>query len=177
MTERILSSDQLAEQFLDALDHGDLQTLTWLWQQAVERPELGQLFAEMIEEVAREMEPANGWQTDVAKVQVLLQQHLPSGFPQETEIGPLTTSDVAAKLHEFVKNFPEADKLANNRLLADRTLVPDQLGVPQLQEWIAGLGITASERYWKQFRKAAVLLQMSRCQQGAKLLAARKKES
>jgi hypothetical protein len=35
------------------------------------------------------------------------------------------------------------------------------------------LNISASERYWKQFRKAAVLLKLSRGQQGAKLLAAR----
>ena len=55
----------------------------------------------------------------------------------------------------------------------DRTLVPDELGVPQLRAWIESLNVSASERYWKQFRKTAVLLKISRGQQGAKLLAAR----
>ncbi|HEV3146080.1 MAG TPA: hypothetical protein VGZ47_19490 [Gemmataceae bacterium] len=165
--------DLKARQFLDALDHGDLQSLSWLWQQASEQPELGQLFAEMMEEAAREIEPANGWQTDVAKVQALLRQHIPSAFPQEMEVRLLMTSDIAAKLHELIGGFPESDQLANNRLLADRTLLPDELGVPQLRAWIDGLNVPASDRYWKQFRKTAVLLRISRGQQGAKLLAAR----
>jgi hypothetical protein len=163
----------MAQKFLNALDHGDLPSLSWLWQQADERPELGQMFAEMMEEAAREIEPANGWQTDVAKVQALLRQHIPSAFPQEMEVRPLTTSDIAAKLHEMIGSFPEADQLTNNRLLADRTLLPEQLGVPQLRAWIESLNVSASAHYWKQFRKTAVLLKISRGQQGAKLLAAR----
>ena len=165
--------DQMARRFLDALDHGDLPSLSWLWQQADEQPELGQMFAEMMEEAAREIEPANGWQTDVTKVQALLRQHIPSAFTQEAEVRPLMTCDVAAKLHEAMNGFPEADQRSNDSLRYDRTLVPDELGVPQLRAWIESLNVSASERYWKQFRKTAVLLKISRGQQGAKLLAAR----
>jgi len=86
------------------------------------------------------------------------------------------TCDVAAKLHELMNGFADADQRANDSLRYDRTLVPDELGVPQLRQWIEGLNIAASERYWKQFRKTAVLLRISRGQQGAKLLAARQAE-
>ncbi|HLW66661.1 MAG TPA: hypothetical protein VKS79_15205 [Gemmataceae bacterium] len=165
--------DLMARKFLHALDHGDLPSLSWLWQQAGEQPELGQLFAEMMEEAARAIEPPNGWQTDVTKVQTLLRQHIPSAFPQEAEVRPLMTCDVAAKLHELMNGFTEADQRANDSLRYDRTLIPVELGVPQLQAWIEGLNVPASERYWKQFRKTAVLLKISRGQQGAKLLAAR----
>jgi hypothetical protein len=168
--------DRMAQKFLDALDHGDLPSLSWLWQQADEQPELGKIFAEMMEEAAREIEPANGWQTDVTKVQSLLRQHIPSAFPQETEVRPLMTCDVAEKLHQHLKGFADADQRANDSLRYDRTLIPDELGVPQLRAWLEGLNVTASERYWKQFRKTAVLLKISRGQQGAKLLAARQAE-
>jgi len=47
--------DQMARQFLDALDHGDLPSLSWLWQQADDRPELGQMLGERMEEAAREI--------------------------------------------------------------------------------------------------------------------------
>jgi hypothetical protein len=172
-------TDRLTERFLEALDNGDLQTLQYLWQQGCEQPELGRLLAEMIEEAARELEPPGGWQFDVAKVQTLLRQHLPSGFPPEGELPALAASDVAAKLQSdgFVKNLSDEDQLANKRLRDDATLIPEDLGAPQLQAWVAKLGISASERYWKQFRKTAVLMSLGRSQQGAKLLAARKQQS
>lgn len=173
MTEP-MTIDQYSERFILALDAGDLQTLAWLWDEAYQDPALAKLFNEMLDEAATELEPADGWRGDVERVQQLIADHFPK--PVVEAPGRLTAADVAGKLQtdRLLSSLTDADVQANSRLLANATPVPEQLGVPQLETWITGLDISASPRYWKEFRKAAVLLQMSRCQQGAKLQAARR---
>jgi hypothetical protein len=67
-----------------------------------------------------------------------------------------------------------ADRAANSRLLGDRTLVPEELGLPQFEKWRVSLGVTAGPHYWRAFRQAAVLLAMGRCQLAGELAAARR---
>lgn len=174
MNERALTVDQYSDRFLRALDSGDLQTLAWLWDEAYQQPVLAQLFTDMLDEAVREFEPADGWRYDIDKVQSLLAQHFPA--PITEDLAPLTAGDVASRLQadRMLGGLTNEDVQANTRLLVDATPVPEQLGAPQMERWLTALNISASPRYWKQFRKAAVLLQMSRCQQGAKLQAARR---
>jgi len=174
MNDRSLTIDQYSDRFMKALDAGDLQSLAWLWDEAYQQPELAALFVDMMNEAAREIEPEDGWRSEIDKVQLLIAQHLSTPIVEEP--GPVTAADVAARLQadRMLSGLPDDDVQTNTRLLVDATPVPEHLGAPQLERWLTGLNISASPRYWKQFRKAAVLLQMSRCQQGAKLQAARR---
>lgn len=174
MNNPTMTIDQYSDRFLQALDNGDLQTLAWLWDEAYREPALAQVFLEMMAEVESEMAPGDTWKTDVEKIRWLIDQHFPATTMNEPP--PLTVGDVASKLQaeRAFGSLSEEDLKANSRLLVNATPLPDELGAPQLERWIAGLDISASSRYWKQFRKTAVLMQMSRCQQGAKLQAARR---
>ncbi len=121
------------------------------------------------------MDPA--WQADAERVRVLLREHLPSAFPNETELPPLTVRDVASQLQKesaIGKRFSGSDQVVNSRLLADTTPLPDELGLPYFEKWKTSLGVSASPHYWRAFRQAAVLLAMGRCQQAGELAAARR---
>jgi hypothetical protein len=163
--------------YLDALDTGDLETAARLWEKAGNDPALGRALDEVGQGIFDELGLAADWPTDAERVRSLLRQHLPSAFPAEETAGPLTAGDVAARLQADAAlgaRLDAADRAANTRLLADRTPLPEQLGVPQLERWTAGLGVTASPRYWRLFRQTAVLLAMGRCQRTVELAAARR---
>jgi hypothetical protein len=166
-----------ALRYLDALDAGDVATLAELWEQAAVDPQLEQVLGELTDGLAVEegLDPA--WQADAERVRGLLREHLPSGFRDEADPPPLTVRDVAARLqtdNALGARLSAADRAANNRLLADTTPLPEELGLPHFEKWQTTLGIRASSHYWRAFRQAAVLLAMGRCQQAGELAAARR---
>jgi hypothetical protein len=175
MSEPLTPDERDAFRYLDALDAGDLDAVAQLWEQAAADPDLARQLGELTDAAAQELEEASGLRADAERVRGLLQRHLPSAFAEEAEPGPVTVADVAAKLQAdaALRGFAEIDLTANAKLLADATPLPDQLGQPQLERWAGSLNVSASPRYWKQFRQTAVMLRMSRCQTGAKLAAAR----
>lgn len=166
-----------ALRYLDALDAGDVAALAEMWEQAAGNPQLEQVLNELTDGIAVEegLDPA--WQADAERVRSLLREHLPSAFPIQTEPLPLTVADVAARLqadNALAARFHAADRVANSRLLADTTPIPEELGLPHFEKWRTSLGINASSHYWRAFRQAAVLLAMGRCQQAGELAAARR---
>jgi hypothetical protein len=99
----------------------------------------------------------------------LLATYLPSGVPQpEAPEEPLTVGDVAAKLeyeHAARKTMAllsEEDRQTNRRLQQSRAPLPAQVTGRTLPALIANLAAEASERYWRLFREAAVMLGMAR---------------
>jgi hypothetical protein len=172
-----LRRDRLVLRYLDALDAGNLEAVAALWDEAAADPALEQALLELSDGLFVEDGLGTDWARDAERVRALLKQHLPSGIPHEAPSRPLTAGDVAARLKAddaLGASLSEVDRAANERLLADHTPLPEQLGQLQLKRWTAGLGVTASERYWRAFRQTAVLLVMSRCQREGELAAARK---
>jgi hypothetical protein len=168
---------ETALRYLDALDAGDVNVLAELWEQAALNPELEQLLGELTDGLAIEEGPAAAWETDAARVRNLLREHLPSAFPADAEPPPLTVGDVAARLqadNALRGRWSAADRAANDRLRADTTPVPDELGLPHFEKWRTALGVIASLHYWRAFQQTAVLLAMGRCQQAGELAAARR---
>ena len=60
------------------------------------------------------------------------------------------------------------------RLLGEAASLPDHLGQPGLDRWLAGLGVAAGLHYRRAFRKVAVLMTMARGQREGRLAAARR---
>jgi hypothetical protein len=166
-----------ALRYLDALDAADVDALAALWEQATTNPELERVLGESTDGLADEDGPSPAWQADAARVRMLLRQHLPSAFANLTDLPPLTVRDVAARLQSdsiLRARLSTGDQMANSRLLADATPIPEELGLPQFEKWQTTLGVSASPHYWRSFRQAAVLLAMGRCQQAGELAAARR---
>src|SRR5262245_4886983 len=168
---------ETALRYLDALDAGDVGTLAELWEQAAMNPKLERVLSELTDGLALEEELDPAWEADAAHVRGMLREHLPSAFPAEADPPPLTVGDVAARLQAasiLGSRLNEADRVANSRLLADTTLIPEELGLPHFEKWRTTLGVGASSHYWRAFQQAAVLLAMGRCQQASELAAARR---
>lgn len=179
MTEQEKSAAwaETALRYLDALDVGDVALLAELWEQAAADPQLEQVLGELTDGLAIEEERDPAWEADAERVRGLLREHLPSAFPIETELQPLTVGDVAARLQadsSLGARLSAADKVANSRLRADGTPLPEELGLPHFEQWKTSLGIAASAHYWRAFRQAAVLMLMGRCQRAGELAAARR---
>lgn len=177
MTEQEKSTAwaETALRYLDALDASDVALLAELWDQAAADPQLEQVLGELTDGLAIEAERDPAWEADAEKVRSLLHEHLPSGFPVETELLPLTVGDVAARLQTdsiLGARLSAADKAANSRLRMDGTPLPEELGLPHFEKWKTSLGVNASPHYWRAFRQAAVLLSMGRCQHESEQLAA-----
>jgi hypothetical protein len=175
--EHSIAWAETALRYLDALDAGDLDSLAEMWEQAATNPQLEQMLGELTDGIALEEGLDAAWEADAERVRGLLRQHLPSAFPSEADLPPLTVGDVAARLQAdsaLGARLNEADRAANNRLFANTTLIPEELGLPHFEKWRTTLGIRASTHYWRAFRQAAVLLAMGRCQQAGELAAARR---
>jgi hypothetical protein len=167
-----------ALRYLDALDGGDVAKLAEMWEQAAGNPQLELVLSELTDGIADEENLDPAWKADAEQVRSLLREHLPSAFPVEAELRPLTVGDVAARLQQedsvLGARLSAVDKAANSRLQKNPTPVPEDLGLPHFDVWTNCLGIRASPHYWRTFRQAAILLRMGRCQQAGELAAARK---
>lgn len=168
------AAERAAVRYLDALESGDLDAVAAVWAEAAHSPELEQLLCDLSEGLAAEIGLDDRWQVDVERLGRLIHEHLP---PPPEEPGELAAADVAARLQAdfgIFSTLAPADKVANQSLLLNRTPVPAQLGMRDLERWVKSLGVSATTRYWTQFRKAAVLLAMGRTQRAGELAAARK---
>lgn len=175
--ERTIEWETTTLRYLDALDTGDVAVLAELWEQAAVNPQLEQVLGELTDGLAAEDEWDSAWEGDAERLRSLLREHLPSAFPTEAELPPLTVGVVASRLQSdsvLGGRFDASDQAVNKRLLANTTPIPEELGLPLFEKWRSSLGISASRHYWRAFRQAAVLLAMGRCQQVGELAAARR---
>jgi hypothetical protein len=168
------AAEQAAMRYLDALETGDIDAVEALWAQAAVSPELEQLLCDVSDGLADELGLGRDWKADVRWLKDLVRRHFPSD--QEAPAS-LTAGSVAARLQgdiTLLAGLPDSDREANAALLASTSPVPASLGLRVLEQWVGGLGVSASARYWKEFRKVAVLLAMGRTQRVGELAAARK---
>jgi hypothetical protein len=170
----LTAAERAAMRYLDALEAGDIDTVEALWVEAADSPELERLLCDVAEGLADEIGIDRNWKADVARLKELVRQH----FPPAPEVpDELTAGSVAARLQgDFVlmSGLSSNDREANAALLANTSPLPAGLGTRELDRWVATLGVSASPRYWKEFRKVAVLLTMGRTQRVGELAAARK---
>ncbi len=170
----VTAAERAAVRYLDALEAADIDAVAAVWAEAARSPELERLLCDLSEGLAAEIGLDGRWQVDVERLKRLIADHL---LPAPAEPAELTAADVAIRLQADASIFPSlttADKAANSALLTNQTPVPAQLGMPDLERWVRSLGVSATPRYWIQFRKAAVLMAMGRTQRAGELAAARK---
>lgn len=170
----VTAAERTAVQYLDALESGDIDAVAAVWAEAGQSPELERLLCDLSEGLAAELGLDDRWQVDVDRLKRLIEDHIPRPPAEPAE---LTAADVATRLQAdpgIFSSLTSADKAANSALLTNRAPIPAQLGMPDLERWVRALGVSATPRYWTQFRKAAVLLAMGRTQRAGELAAARK---
>jgi hypothetical protein len=153
--------DELALQYLTAIETEDFDKIGALWEQAAYDPELDAMLhglnAELVAEQEREEEHAIG-----SAVVDQIERHMPSAEVIRPITGPLTVAEVA----EHIRRRPPAglttDDLQLNDLLRRTTeVVPAELGLSQVIRWGMRFG-SAPEAYWRAFREVALDLWMQR---------------
>ncbi len=162
--------------YLDALDAGDLVAVAAIWGEAAGDPDLETLLRDLDDGLFAEEGPGTDFQTDAARIATLARGCFTGAFPAQESTGPITAAEVARRLEaepEF-RRLDAGDRLAHARLLAEAATLPDHLGQPGLDRWLAALGVAAGLHYRRAFRKAAVLMTMARGQREGRLAAARR---
>jgi hypothetical protein len=168
--ERELQMDLFALRYLEALEHGDLDTVAVLWAEAADDAELERLLHEVNDELAGDALQVAKTENIVLKA---LEQHLPSALVICPASGPLTVADVAEQLFRAPPpGLTTEDLKLNDALRAQRQLVPEQLGLGQVLAWAAQFG-DVHEPYWKAFRQAALKLRLQRDAEANYQMAAR----
>jgi hypothetical protein len=165
-----------------ALDRGDLNTIEQILQEASDDVTLAKMVCE-VNEVYHSTDSAEQSESDSALVVELLHQHLPSGFPDEADLGadplPLTVADVVGRIQSDAPSgtiVKEAREVFGKLIRAQKqsTVLPDKLNILAVRKMFTQLGINVTRHFEKLFRETAVMLSMGRTQSMAQLQAARR---
>ena len=159
-----------------AFDTGNLDELALVLAEAEQDPELDRAIMS-INATLHEEAGLQPIQEQAQLVRKLLLQHLPSGFTDSGVDQPsLTVGDVAARLQSDEtsgRQLALPDRLVNQRLLGSKEPLPIPINAGKVSELAARLQINASDRYWELFRRAAVILGITRKQNQIQIAAAR----
>lgn len=166
--------DQLALQYLAAVETEDFDTIDALWEQAADDADLDAMLHGLNAELAAEQD-AQEHAAVASAVLDTIEKHMPSAEVIRPATGPLTVAEVA----EHIRRHPPAglttDDLKLNDLLRKATeAVPGELGISQVIRWGARFG-SAPEAYWRAFREVALDLWMERTSAANYQIAARPK--
>lgn len=158
------------QRYVNALEKGDESALERVLLLAQNDAMLAAQLDEIDLALARELPPfALGVAPGVAaksngksRVRALLNQHFPEAHIPTTS-RPLTVGEVILRLEEDGPILP-ADRAAAQQLQGDTTPLPAWLSagaIAQLaQQLNQKLGISASERFWRRFKDAAIFAGM-----------------
>ena len=167
--------DQQVERYILALDRGDLDAVAAILAAADADAELDRLLVEVDGALHAESQLTTRAE-DSKTVRTLLRKHLTSAFA-EPETGPPTVGDVAARLqadHAAGRQLLLAgDLVANDQLLGNRTALAGRINARLVKQIAADLGVDASLTFWECFRRAAVVMAMTRDTGAIHLAAAR----
>jgi hypothetical protein len=168
--------EKLAYRYTAALEQGDLHVVAAILAAAEQDPVLDRMLEEINGVYRAELGPPLAH--DVARVQTLIAERLPSGLPEDEPaagLPPVTVADVLARLREDpglpavirqeLRILPESPE-PQLSVPADLT----QRGVRQLFD---RLGLRLSSRLQERFRETAIFLTLGRTQGQARLAAAR----
>lgn len=163
--------------YVQAFDAGDLDALAAILSEAMNDPELDRQIININAALHAEagLQPT-GEQAQL--VRKLLLQHVPSGFHADEEMEqPLTVGSVAARLQaDETQGRPltPSDRQANQLLLTSQEPVPSPINSGLIAKLATRLQVSASDRYWELFRRAAVMLAIARKQGQVQIAAARR---
>jgi hypothetical protein len=167
------SRDRASDQYVRALDTGDLDVVLAVLQMAEVDEELDRMIGVINQAYAEEigLSPVDA---DAEQVRQLMRKHLTSAFavPEAPPDEPLTVGEVAARLASE-GGLPEADQEITRQLLNIQDVLPEWLGFSEILKLGEKLRIRASERFWDTFRDIAIQMAMGRGQ--AQMAAARSK--
>jgi hypothetical protein len=168
--------DQTINRYIQALDQGDIDTIEAILDQAASDPVLDRLIHEVNAALYVE-DGLDTFETDAEQVRTLARKHLQSAFLNAVEAEavierPLTVGDVVARL-QADRQIALPDQEASRMLLGSGEELPDEITTRTIRELGRRLGVTASERFWRVFREAAIMLGLSHSHAQAHLAAAR----
>lgn len=173
-----ITRERLIFRYLNALEHGDLETIGTILSEAEKDTNLERLILEVNEIYILEQQNATDAQSD-ALVRELVFSHLPSGDPDqlEAELPPLTVADVAARISSdatlkgLLEREPIADMLQLQRLTNP---LPTDLTLRSVRQLFSQLEIRVSRSFEKLFRETAIYLSLGHEQTRAQLAATRR---
>ena len=168
------------DRYVRAYDQGDWGTLAEVTEAALHDPELDRMLIEVNAALHAEagLQPIS---EQAELVRDLLRQYLPSAFVDEAVLErPVTVGDVAARLqadHAAGKPLSASDLKANESLRGSNISLPPRVTAVAIEKLAKKLQVAASERYWEFFRRAAVMLGISRERGRMQLAATRRQRS
>ncbi len=170
--------ERLLERYVQAFDRGDLETVDRILAEGARDPELDRQLQAINDALAEEA-GLNTFAEDSRLVRHLLYTHLPSAHPdaEPATPPPLTVGDVAARLQADEatgRRLPAADRLVNQQLRARTEPLPDQVTGPAIAALARSLSVTASARYWEEFRRTALMLRLQQRTAASTAMAARR---
>ncbi len=172
--------EMAVDRYVQAYDRGDLDGIDEVFAQAVDDPELDRriigINAALHAEVG--LQPID---EQAQFVRRLLFRYVPSSIPHtDDETQPVTVRVVAAQLevdHAKGRPMPVGDVETNQKLLTSTIPIPMPVTSDIVERLAVELRATASDRYWEMFRRAAVILAMSRQRGQTQRTAARRQST
>jgi hypothetical protein len=179
-SQRDREHDLAIDRYIQALDQGDLETIVVILDQAAYDTELDRLIHEAHDALYVEA-GLDLFAADAEQVLTLVQQHLPSAFVDDAEHAaeierPLTVGEVVARL-QADRQIGTTDQEASHTLQSSRITVPDEITARSISDLAHQIGVAASERFWRAFREAAIMLGLGHSQSQARLAAAREQRT
>jgi hypothetical protein len=166
-----VARERAVDRYVRALDAGNFDEIAAVLHLAESDAELDRRIAEINSSIAEELGLAPATQ-DAMMVRELLHQYLPSAFEETDLDAPITVSEVAARL-VAERSLSEPDRETGRKLLHIQEALPDWLSLPEIRKLGERLRISASDRFWKAFREAALQMSMGHSQN--QMAAARRK--
>jgi hypothetical protein len=176
------ANDKIVLAYLDAFEREDDEMIDIILRQAELNPELGKLIWEVHAEYQVGIEEELH-EKDVEVVRGLLQKHISSAWKrasEETEIPPLTVSDVIAHMQAEIAVKGELGQefsMLASKLRRSTTILPKSIGLQGIRKLFLELGIQTSKQVQRLFSEAAIILVSRRDQNMAHLAAARRQRT
>jgi hypothetical protein len=162
------------QNYISALDNGNLDEIQLVIEQAVDDPILDQMLVEINQAVEQE-EGLTVFAKDATLVSQLVNKHFDSNDgADEFNEQLLTVGEVAARM-QADRNIPPSDQSAHKILLNLSTQLPEFLNIQAVRKLAVQLQVNASDKFWRVFRDTAIMMGIGRGQ--AQMSAARKQNT
>lgn len=163
-----------------ALERGDLAAVAAILAEAEQDPALEAQILDLNLACAEE-DAAASYAQDAAQVRSIVQKHLPGAFAntEVADLPPLTVGEVAAHVKvDAARDARTAQEVQtiSRRLIADATLLPEDLSKPSIRRLFAHLGVQVSDGFGRLFRDTAIHLSMGREQNNMRMAATRRQQ-
>lgn len=162
--------DRALHRYITALEQGDMDGVAAILEIALDDPELDELISE-VNQAYQEEEGLTPTAEDAKLVRKLLHKNFASAFDdEEAKVKPLEVKEVAAHL-ESNRRVPPADEEANRSLRDVHVALPRRLGRREMEGLKEELRAKASDRFWRRFKDAAIMMEIGRANDPSRLAA------